>query len=119
MGIEACQKVLPDVPQVAVFDTAFHQTMPPKAFRYGLPNHYYTDLHMRKYGFHGTSHRFIAARATELFGENKKVIVCHLGNGSSLSAGCERQVRRYHHGHHPAGRSADGHPLRHARSGVR
>ena len=86
MGIEACQKVLPDVPQVAVFDTAFHQTMPPKAFRYGLPNHYYTDLHMRKYGFHGTSHRFIAARATELFGENKKVIVCHLGNGSSLSA---------------------------------
>ena len=86
MGIEACQKVLPDVPQVAVFDTAFHQTMPPKAFRYGLPNHYYTDLHMRKYGFHGTSHRFIAARATELFGENKKIIVCHLGNGSSLSA---------------------------------
>ena len=86
MGIEACQKVLPNVPQVAVFDTAFHQTMPPKAFRYGLPNHYYTDLHMRKYGFHGTSHRFIAGRATELFGENKKVIVCHLGNGSSLSA---------------------------------
>ena len=84
--IEACQKVLPNVPQVAVFDTAFHQTMPPKAFRYGLPNHYYTDLHMRKYGFHGTSHRFIAGRATELFGENKKVIVCHLGNGSSLSA---------------------------------
>ena len=86
MGIEACQKVLPNVPQVAVFDTAFHQTMPPKAFRYGLPNHYYTDLHMRKYGFHGTSHRFIAGRATELFGHGKKVIVCHLGNGSSLSA---------------------------------
>ena len=86
MGIRACQKVLPNVPQVAVFDTAFHQTMPPKAFRYGLPKHYYTDLHMRKYGFHGTSHRFIASRATEILGENKKVIVCHLGNGSSLSA---------------------------------
>ena len=86
MGIHACQKVLPNVPQVAVFDTAFHQTMPPKAFRYGLPKHYYTDLHMRKYGFHGISHRFIAGRATELLGEGKKVIVCHLGNGSSLSA---------------------------------
>ena len=86
MGIRACQKVLPNVPQVAVFDTAFHQTMPPKAFRYGLPKHYYTDLHMRKYGFHGTSHRFIAGRATELLGAGKKVIVCHLGNGSSLSA---------------------------------
>ena len=86
MGIEACQKVLPNVPQVAVFDTAFHQTMPAKAYRYALPKKYYTELHMRKYGFHGTSHRFIAGRATELLGEGKKVIVCHLGNGSSLSA---------------------------------
>ena len=86
MGIRACQKVLPNVPQVAVFDTAFHQTMPPKAFRYALPNKYYTELHMRKYGFHGTSNRFISSRATEILGENKKVIVCHLGNGSSLSA---------------------------------
>ena len=86
MGIEACQKVLPSVPQVAVFDTAFHQTMPAKAYRYALPKKYYTDLHMRKYGFHGTSHRFIAGRATELLGAGKKVIVCHLGNGSSLSA---------------------------------
>ena len=86
MGIRACQAVLPNVPQVAVFDTAFHQTMPAKAYRYALPKKYYTDLHMRKYGFHGTSHRFIAGRATELLGEGKKVIVCHLGNGSSLSA---------------------------------
>ena len=88
MGIRACQKVLPDVPQVAVFDTAFHQSMPPKAFRYALPNRYYTDLHMRKYGFHGTSHRFVSARAIEVLGLGKgsKVIVCHLGNGSSLSA---------------------------------
>ncbi len=86
MGIEACQTVLPNVPQVAVFDTAFHQTMPPKAYRYALPQKYYTELHMRKYGFHGTSHRFIAGHAVELLGENSKVIVCHLGNGSSLSA---------------------------------
>ncbi|MEE1199597.1 MAG: acetate kinase [Christensenellales bacterium] len=86
MGIRACQKVLPNVPQVAVFDTAFHQTMPAKAYRYALPKRYYTELHMRKYGFHGTSHRFIAGRAAELMGRGKKVIVCHLGNGSSLSA---------------------------------
>ena len=86
MGIEACQKVLPNVPQVAVFDTAFHQTMPAKAYRYALPKKYYTELHMRKYGFHGTSHRYIAGRATELLGEGKKVVICHLGNGSSLSA---------------------------------
>ena len=86
MGIEACQKVLPNVPQVAVFDTAFHQTMPAKAYRYALPKKYYTDLHMRKYGFHGTSHRYIAGRATELLGAGKKVVICHLGNGSSLSA---------------------------------
>ena len=78
--------MLPNVPQVAVFDTAFHQTMPAKAYRYALPKKYYTDLHMRKYGFHGTSHRYIAGRATELLGEGKKVVICHLGNGSSLSA---------------------------------
>ena len=86
MGIEACQKVLPSVPQVAVFDTAFHQTMPAKAYRYALPKKYYTELHMRKYGFHGTSHRFIAGRASEILGAGKKVVICHLGNGSSLSA---------------------------------
>ncbi len=88
MGIRACQEVLPDVPQVAVFDTAFHQTMPPKAFRYAIPNEYYTELHIRKYGFHGTSHRYIAARSQELLDlpKGNKVIICHLGNGSSLSA---------------------------------
>lgn len=88
MGIRACQKVLPDVPQVAVFDTAFHQTMEPKAYRYAIPDEYYTDLHIRKYGFHGTSHRYIAARSQELLGlpKGNKVIICHLGNGSSLSA---------------------------------
>ncbi|MBQ6594544.1 MAG: acetate kinase [Clostridia bacterium] len=88
MGIRACQAVLPNVPQVAVFDTAFHQTMPPKAYRYAIPKEYYTDLHIRKYGFHGTSHRYIAGRATELLGlpAGSRIIICHLGNGSSLSA---------------------------------
>ena len=88
MGIRACQAVLPNVPQVAVFDTAFHQTMPPKAFRYAIPNKYYEDLHIRKYGFHGTSHRYVSGRAIEVLGlpAGSKVIVCHLGNGSSLSA---------------------------------
>ena len=88
MGIRACQAVLPNVPQVAVFDTAFHQTMPPKAFRYAIPNKYYDELHIRKYGFHGTSHRYVSARAIELLQlpANSRVIICHLGNGSSLSA---------------------------------
>ena len=89
MGIEACEKAMPDKPQVAVFDTAFHMTMPPKAYRYAIPTKYYTDDHLRRYGFHGTSHRFVSKRCIELMGgvENAhRVIVCHLGNGSSLSA---------------------------------
>jgi acetate kinase len=88
MGIHACQLALPGVPQVAVFDTAFHQTMPAKAYRYAIPKEFYTDLHVRKYGFHGTSHRYIASRAPELMDlpEDSKIIICHLGNGSSLSA---------------------------------
>ena len=89
MGIEACEKAMPGKPQVAVFDTAFHMTMPPKAYRYAIPTKYYTDDHLRRYGFHGTSHRFVSKRCIELMGgvENAhRVIVCHLGNGSSLSA---------------------------------
>ena len=88
MGIEACQKVMPTTPMVAVFDTAFHQTMPKHAYLYGVPMEYYDKYQIRRYGFHGTSHRFVSARAIELLGaENAhKVIVCHLGNGSSLSA---------------------------------
>ena len=80
IGIRACAEIMPGVPMVAVFDTAFHQTMPAKAYRYALPKKYYTDLHMRKYGFHGTSHRYIAGRATELLGEGKKVVVLRLWN---------------------------------------
>ena len=88
MGIEACEKVMPGKPQVAVFDTAFHMTMPPKAYRYAIPTKWYTEEHLRRYGFHGTSHRFVSKRCIELMGAEKasRVIVCHLGNGSSLSA---------------------------------
>ncbi len=86
MGIQACQAVMPTTPMVAVFDTAFHQTMPPKAFMYGIPTEYYEKYQIRRYGFHGTSHRFVSGRAVELLGADKKIIVCHMGNGSSLSA---------------------------------
>ncbi len=85
MGIRACQRVMPDTKQVAVFDTAFHQTMPAKAYLYGIPMEYYKKHAIRRYGFHGTSHRFVSARAVQLTGA-KKLVVCHLGNGSSLSA---------------------------------
>ncbi len=85
-GIQACQAIMPNTPMVAVFDTAFHQTMPAKAYMYGIPTEYYDKYQIRRYGFHGTSHRFVSGRAAELLGKGKKVIVCHLGNGSSLSA---------------------------------
>ncbi|MEG0934286.1 MAG: acetate kinase [Clostridia bacterium] len=87
MGIRACQAVMPNTPMVAVFDTAFHQTMPPHAFLYGIPLKYYKELGIRRYGFHGTSHRFIAGEITKRLGmAHSKVVICHLGNGSSLSA---------------------------------
>lgn len=89
IGIEACEKAIPGKPNVAVFDTAFHQTMPEKAYMYALPYEYYEKYAIRKYGFHGTSHAFVSARAiefAELDPNNSKVIVCHLGNGSSISA---------------------------------
>ncbi|MCI6957528.1 MAG: acetate kinase [Candidatus Faecousia sp.] len=87
MGIRACQAVMPNTPQVAVFDTAFHMTMPPKAYRYAIPTEYYENDDIRRYGFHGTSHKYIARRAAELMGtKNFKMVNCHLGNGSSMSA---------------------------------
>ncbi|HAU86501.1 MAG TPA: acetate kinase [Lachnospiraceae bacterium] len=89
IGISACQEALPGVPMVAVFDTAFHQTMPKKAYTYAVPDRYYEDYKVRRYGFHGTSHSFVSKRLIELAGldkNNSKVIVCHLGNGSSISA---------------------------------
>lgn len=89
-ALRACKKVFGDkVPEVVVFDTAFHQTMPPKAFMFGMPYEYYEKYHVRKYGFHGTSHRFVSARLAELMGKDikdLKIVTCHLGNGSSISA---------------------------------
>ena len=87
--IKACLKVLGDVPNVVVFDTAFHQTMPRKAYMYALPYEYYTKYHVRKYGFHGTSHRYLSLRVAELLGKDVKdlkIISCHIGNGSSVTA---------------------------------
>ncbi len=88
-GVEVCEKLMPGIPQVGVFDTAFHQTMPPRAYMYGLPYRYYEENGVRRYGFHGTSHAYVARRAaamTECGGENHRLITCHLGNGSSFAA---------------------------------
>ncbi|MFV0366266.1 MAG: acetate/propionate family kinase [Mangrovibacterium sp.] len=88
-GIEAIEELIPGVPQVGVFDTAFHQTMEPKAYMYGIPKSLYEKYGIRRYGFHGTSHRYVSRRACEMAGkdyENSKVICCHLGNGASIAA---------------------------------
>ncbi len=88
-GIRACQKVMPGVPMVAVFDTAFHQTMPAKSYIYALPYEYYEKDKVRRYGFHGTSHKYVSGRAAAMLGkpiEELKIITCHLGNGSSVTA---------------------------------
>jgi acetate kinase len=89
MGIEACRSIMPNVPMVAVFDTAFHQTMPKKAYLYGLSYEAYSKYRVRRYGFHGTSHKYVANRYAELVGKDikdLKIITCHLGNGSSITA---------------------------------
>ncbi|MDA6151331.1 acetate kinase, partial [Escherichia coli] len=86
-GIKAFQQVLPNVPAVAVFDTAFHQTMPESSFLYSLPYEYYEKYGIRKYGFHGTSHKYVSERAAEMLGrplEQLRLISCHLGNGASI-----------------------------------
>lgn len=89
MGIKACEDLIPGISQVAVFDTAFHQTMPEKAYLYGIPYELYEKHKIRRYGFHGTSHKYVSERAASILGENKediKVITCHLGNGGSIAA---------------------------------
>ncbi|MBQ2670324.1 MAG: acetate kinase [Clostridia bacterium] len=89
IGIEACKKIMPNTPMVGVFDTAFHQTMPSKAFMYALPYEYYENDRIRKYGFHGTSHKYVSQKAAEFLGKDAKdlkIVTCHLGNGSSISA---------------------------------
>lgn len=89
IGVDACKKLMPNTPMVGVFDTAFHQTMPEKAYMYGLPYEYYDKYKVRRYGFHGTSHSFVSKRTAEILGasyDNLKTIVCHLGNGASICA---------------------------------
>ncbi|MBQ9141278.1 MAG: acetate kinase, partial [Lachnospiraceae bacterium] len=89
IGINACKSLMPNTPMVAVFDTAFHQTMPEEAYMYGLPYEYYEKYKVRRYGFHGTSHSYVSKKAAEVLGKNYedlKIIVCHLGNGASISA---------------------------------
>ena len=89
IGINVCRELMPGVPMVGVFDTAFHQTMPKKAYLYGLPIKAYTDYKIRRYGFHGTSHQYVSRRAADILGkpyESLKLIICHLGNGASVSA---------------------------------
>ena len=89
IGVRACQELMPNVPMVAVFDTAFHQTMPEKAFLYGIPRKYYDEDGIRRYGFHGTSHQFVSLETAKVLGKDikdLKIIVCHLGNGASVTA---------------------------------
>ncbi|MDO5095637.1 MAG: acetate kinase [Peptostreptococcaceae bacterium] len=89
IGIRACQEILPNVPMVSVFDTAFHQTMPASSFIYALPYEYYKEFGVRRYGFHGTSHKYVSQRAAEMLGKDindLKIITCHLGNGASVAA---------------------------------
>ena len=89
LGIAACQALMPDTPMVAVFDTAFHQTMPPESYIYAIPYEYYQKYGIRRYGFHGTSHKYVAERASDIMNVNLddlKIITCHLGNGASVSA---------------------------------
>ena len=88
-GIEAIEALMPDVPQVGVFDTAFHQTMPAKSYMYALPRRFYTEDGVRRFGFHGTSHRYVSARVCEFLGvdiKDRKIITCHIGNGGSITA---------------------------------
>src|SRR5699024_10189238 len=98
LGIETARKVFgPDVPQVAVFDTAFHSTMPPKAYMYAIPYEYYEKYGVRRYGFHGTSHKYVSRKAAEYLEEpiaRLKLITCHLGNGSSITAVDQGQIGR-------------------------
>ena len=89
IGIEACEELMPNTPMVAVFDTAFHQTMPASSYLYGLPYRLYTEYGVRRYGFHGTSHKYVSQRAADMLGKNiedVKIITCHLGNGASVAA---------------------------------
>ena len=120
IGVAACEKLMPNTPMVGVFDTAFHQTMPEKAYMYGLPYEYYEKYKVRRYGFHGTSHSFVSKRAAEVMGrpyEDLKTIVCHLGNGSSVTAVMNGKSVDTSHGSDTARGCCDGNTFRKYRSG--
>jgi acetate kinase len=107
-GVNAVKAILPNVPQIGVFDTAFHQTMPKYAFMYAIPYELYTKYHIRRYGFHGTSHRFVSKRVCELLNikpEGTRIITCHIGNGASIAAIKDGKVYRYFNGPHSARRT--------------
>ena len=109
------RKVLPGVPQVTVFDTSFHQSIPAVNYMYALPHAYYEKYRVRKYGFHGTSHKYVAKVGAELAGldfHNSRIITCHIGNGGSVTADSQRQVLRHLDGLLAARRPGDGHALR-------
>jgi Acetate kinase len=118
-GIDACAQLLPGVPQVAVFDTALHSSMPPYAYLYGLPYELYERLRIRRYGFHGISHKYVAERVAALMNrplESLRIISCHPGQRRQRHRRQERPLRGHVHGLHAAGRPDDGHPLgRHRR----
>ena len=129
-GVNACRALMPNTPHVGVFDTSFYSTLEPKAYMYALPYEWYEKYGIRKYGFHGTSHRYVAAKAAEYLGKDikdLKIITCHIGSGSSITAidggkavdtsmGFTPHGRRHLHGLHSPGRSAHGYPLRCHRS---
>ena len=111
-GVRAVEALLPKVPQVGVFDTAFHQTMPDYAYLYAIPYELYSKYQIRRYGFHGTSHRYVSQRVCEFLGcdiKDKKIITCHIGNGGRSEI---RQVRGHLDGSHSAGRTDDGYAQR-------
>ena len=115
LGIEAARKVFGNIPMVAVFDTAFHSTMPPKAYMYAIPYEYYEKYGVRRYGFHGTSHKYVAHKAAEYLEEPiERLEADHLPPGQRFFHCCcgPGQGRGYLHGHDPAGKPDDGHPLR-------
>ncbi len=114
-GIREAEAIFPNVPQVAVFDTAFHQTLPPSAYLYGIPREFYNKYRIRRYGFHGTSHRYVAGIALQMMqrsAENTNLITCHLGNGASITAIQAGKSVDTSMGFTPPGRFDDGHPQR-------
>ena len=114
LGMEACREVMPNTPMALVFDTAFHATMPPHAYLYAIDYDDYKNYKIRRYGFHGTSHKYVSQEAIKYLGkpaEQTKIVTCHLGGGSSISAVLGGKCSRHEHGLYAARGRADGHPL--------